>query len=67
MWKHCRRVVTVGLAGGLSLLQLGCMSRLISDVDLLTSPNSIGELFYVPRTGSFEFIRGFWEFFDLIG
>ena len=67
MWKCCRRLVTAGLAGGMSLLQLGCMSRFISEVDLFTSPNSVGELFYAPRSSHFDFFRAFWNFFDLVG
>jgi hypothetical protein len=60
------RILGLLMFSGASLPQLGCANRLIRELDLLTSPNSVGALFFVPRSNFFGLFRGLWEVFGLI-
>jgi hypothetical protein len=52
----------VVLSGGASLLQMGCRNSFISEMDLLTSPEALSSLFFVPRSEFLSLFRFFWGF-----
>ncbi len=66
MIGRCRRGLMAALAGGATLWQLGCGSQFFNELDLLTSPQALSSLFFVPRSNYFDAFLSFWRVFDLL-
>ena len=67
MRKRWRGWMLAGIASSASLVQLGCMSRLINEIDLFTSPSSVDALYFVPRSNFFDLFLNVWRVFGVAG
>lgn len=62
MPKRAWAWLAVVLSGGASLLQMGCRNSFISEMDLLTSPEALSSLFFVPRSDFLNLFRFLWGY-----
>ena len=61
MPKRAWAWLAAALSSGASLLQMGCRNNLISEIDMLSSPEALSSLFFVPRSDLLGLLRFLWE------